>query len=103
MRSVLMEVLAGMAWILFRTGAESRELEQNLRAVRWTIGTFHLLGTAPSVATGVAGAAGGDHGQLAASGGLLLLLLLSLFFCVRGYRKLAAALRDELVREVMES
>lgn len=89
------EVFSALGWILFRYGAKSRELERNLRAVRWTIATTHVI-----VLIGLAVYAL-PHPILAAVG--LILLCLSLAGLVLKYRSLACSLREELVRSVMES
>ena len=94
-----MKSLAGafwsLAWVLFRARAGSRELDQNLKAVRWTVALTH------------AAALGGlswyalSHPVLALAG--LALVVASLAGLIVQYRRLARALREELVRSVMES
>lgn len=89
------EVLSSLGWILFRANAKSRELEHNLRAVRWTVALTHVAVLAGLIAYAM------SHPILAIVG--FVLLCTSLTGLVLQYRKLARSLREELVRSVMES
>ena len=93
--SFLRGILSSLGWILFRTNAKSRDLDHNLRTVRWTIFLTHLAVLAGLIWYAL------THPMLASIG--LLLTCISLTGLVLQYRKLAHSLREELVRTVMES
>jgi hypothetical protein len=89
------EIFFSFTWILFRHKAKSRELEQNLRAVRWTICVTHVIVAIGLVVYGLSHLIAAIAGFVGVSLSLVVLII--------QYRKLACALREELVRSVMES
>ncbi len=89
------EILFSFGWILFRANAKSRDLDQNLRAVRWTIFLTHITVLAGLVWYAL------SHLILALVG--LGIVCASLTGLMLQYRKIAHSLREELVRSVMES
>ena len=96
MKHFLVEPLLAVAWVLFRAGPP-RDSEQNLAAIRWTVGICHAIAALGFIFHIVAG------GSPWKGGAGILCVGNSLFFLLRRYRRLSFALREEAVKEVLES